>query len=290
MGRQREGSPLIINAKAHAKINWSLDILSTRDDGYHELDMLMQRIELHDDISFQNARWLSLNINGKFVPSGGKNLVLKAANALCELMGRRYGAQIRLKKRIPVRAGLGGGSADCAVALMALNRLWGINLAREPLLKLGASLGADVPFCMEGIFARVRGVGDRMEELPAAPRIPLVLVMPDTGLSTAEVFGEYDALGVKPLGVDMLGLAGALRHRDLGACREISGNSLEAPALKLLPEVGNVMDMLYENGAEFVRMTGSGSCVFGAFRTSAQALAAIDRMGKGIFTWSLGDI
>ena len=281
---------MVINAKAHAKINWSLDILATREDGYHELDMLMQRIELHDDISFQNAKWLSLNINGRQVPANGKNLVLKAANALCELMGKRYGARINLKKRIPVRAGLGGGSADCAVALIALNRLWGINLAREPLLEMGAKLGADVPFCMEGVFARVQGVGDKMTALPAAPRIPLVLIMPGEGLSTAAVFTEYDSMAQKPLGVDMLALSDALRARDFEACKAISGNSLEAPAVKLLPEVQDSINMLYENGASFARMTGSGSCVFGAFRTSAEALQAIDRMGTGIFTWSMGDI
>jgi 4-diphosphocytidyl-2-C-methyl-D-erythritol kinase len=281
---------LIINGKAYAKINWSLDILATRDDGYHDLNMLMQRIELHDDISFQNARWLSLSINGRQVPANGKNLVLKAANALSELMGKRYGARINLKKRIPVRAGLGGGSADCAVALIALNRLWGINLARGPLMEMGAKLGADVPFCMEGAFARVQGVGDRMDMLPGAPRIPLVLLMPSEGLSTAAVFGEYDAEPRSPLGVDMLGLARALRARDFAACREISGNSLEAPAIKLLPEVKNSIDRLYENGAAFARMTGSGSCVFGAFRTAAEALQAIERMGAGTFTWSMGDI
>lgn len=281
---------MIINAEAHAKINWSLDILATRDDGYHELDMLMQRIELHDDITFENARWLSLSINGRQAPSNGKNLVLKAASALCELMGRRYGARISLKKRIPVRAGLGGGSADCAEALIALNRLWGINLAREPLLELGAKLGADVPFCMEGAFARVGGVGDRMEAISGAPRIPLVLIMPGEGLSTAAVFGEYDAMSEKPLGVDMQALAQALRRRDFAACREISGNSLEAPAIRLLPEVRMCIDRLYANGAAFARMTGSGSCVFGAFRTAAEALNAIERMGAGIFTWSMGDI
>lgn len=281
---------MIINAKAHAKINWSLDIRATRADGYHELDMLMQRIELHDDISFQKAKWLSLTINGRQVPVSGKNLVLKAANALCELMGRRYGAQIIMKKRIPVRAGLGGGSADCAVALMALNRLWGINLAREPLMQLGAQLGADVPFCMEGMFARVRGIGDKMEPLPGAPRIPLVLIMPDEGLSTAAVFAEYDAGDYSPLNIDMPALARALSAHDFETCRALSGNSLEAPAIKLLPEVQRSMRLLSENGAAFVRMTGSGSCVFGAFRTSAEALSAIDRMGGGIFTWSMGNL
>jgi 4-diphosphocytidyl-2-C-methyl-D-erythritol kinase len=278
-----------IDARAHAKINWSLDILSTRDDGYHELDMLMQKIELCDELRFQQARWLSLVINGRQLPVGGKNLVIRAATALCEFMGRRYGARIALKKRIPVRAGLGGGSADCAATLVALNRLWNLNLPMNRLMEIGAALGADVPFCMEGGFARVRGVGDRMERLENPPRIPLVLLMPSDGLSTAQVFGEYDKMNLSPLGIDMPRLADALRARDYDACRALSGNALEAPAVGILPDVQACIDRLYENGARFARMTGSGSCVFGAFRTAGEALAAVDRMGAGTFTWTLGE-
>lgn len=276
-----------IDARAHAKINWSLDVLSTRDDGYHELDMLMQKIELHDELRFQRAKWLSLTINGRQLPVGGKNLVIRAAVALCEFMGKRYGARISLKKRIPVRAGLGGGSADCAATLVALNRLWNLNLPMNRLMEIGATLGADVPFCMEGGFARVRGVGERMERLGDAPKIPLVLLMPSDGLSTAQVFSEYDRMSLSPLGLDMSRLADALRTQDYDACKSLSGNALEAPAVRLLPDVQRAIDRLYESGARFARMTGSGSCVFGAFRTAAEAMAAVDRMGAGVFTWTL---
>lgn len=278
-----------IRAKAQAKINWSLDILSTREDGYHEMDMLMQRIELCDEITFTSARYLSLLINGRSVSVSSKNLVLKAANALCGVIGRNMGARIELEKRIPVRAGLGGGSADCAVALMALNRLWHLNLSANELVKIGASLGADVPFCMEGRFARVQGIGDRMENLPGAPRIPLVLLMPEEGLSTTGVFEAYDGLPDRaPLGVDTLRLAEMLRVRDFAACRELAGNSLERPAIAMLPEVRELIDLLYVNGAQYAHMTGSGSCVYGAFRTATEALQAIDRMNRGVLTWTLG--
>jgi 4-diphosphocytidyl-2-C-methyl-D-erythritol kinase len=280
---------MLIDARAHAKINWSLDILSTRDDGYHELDMLMQRIELCDELRFQHAKWLSLTINGRQLPVGGKNLVVRAATALCEFMGKRYGARITLKKRIPVRAGLGGGSADCAAALIALNRLWNLNLPMVRLMEIGASLGADVPFCMAGGFARVRGVGERMEKLENPPRIPLVLLMPSDGLSTAQVFGEYDQMNRAPLNLDMPRLTDALRAHDYGACRALSGNALEAPAIRLLPDVRSCIDRLYENGAQFARMTGSGSCVFGAFQSADEAAEAVKRMGEGTFTWTMGE-
>jgi 4-diphosphocytidyl-2-C-methyl-D-erythritol kinase len=251
--------------------------------------MLMQPIELCDELRFQHARWLSLTINGRQLPVGGRNLVVRAATALSEYMGRRYGARITLKKRIPVRAGLGGGSSDCAATLVALNKLWGCNLPFDRLVEIGAKLGADVPFCMKGGFARVRGVGERMEKLPYAPRIPLVLLMPAEGLSTARVFGEYDRMKLAPLGLDMPRLADALYARDFDACAQLSGNSLEAPAVNLVPEVGECIRMLRAHGARFARMTGSGSCVFGAFRTAGEALAAVDRMGAGTFTWTLGE-
>ena len=276
-------------ARAHAKINWSLDILAARDDGYHELDMLMQRIALHDELTFSKARFLTLTINGRQVPAAGKNLVLKAAKALNEYAGTNNGARIEMVKRIPVRAGLGGGSADCAVALMALNRLWGINLNAKSLMQLAAKLGADVPFCMEGRFAHVHGIGDRMEHMRGAPRIPLVLIMPSEGLSTAGIFGAYDSMGLAPLGLDIPALADALRKLDFAACRALAGNSLEAPAIRQLPEVQTHIHRLYENGAAFAHMTGSGSCVFGAFRSDDEARRAVQNMGMGIFTHTLGD-
>ena len=280
---------MIIKAKANAKINWSLDILNTREDGYHEMDMLMQRIELCDELTFTSARFLNLNINGRSASPAGKNLVLKAANALNEYTGRRMGARIDMVKRIPVRAGLGGGSADCAVALMALNRLWNINLPAVKLMEIAATLGADVPFCMEGRFCRVQGIGDRMTHLHGAPRIPLVLIMPSEGLSTAGVFGEYDSMNLSPLGVDIPGLAAALQAGDYQKARELSGNSLETPAIKLLPEVQMHIDNLYANGAVYAHMTGSGSCVYGAFESDEAAMQAIEKMGAGMFSRTMGD-
>ena len=275
---------MIIRAKANAKINWSLDILNTREDGYHEMDMLMQRIELCDELVFTSARFLNLNINGRSVNPNGKNLVLKAANALNEYTGRKMGARIDMTKRIPVRAGLGGGSADCAVALMALNRLWNINLPAVKLMEIAATLGADVPFCMEGRFCRVEGIGDRMTHLKGAPVIPLVLIMPSEGLSTAGVFGQYDSMNLSPLGVDIPGLAEALKAGDYETARRLSGNSLETPAIDMLPEVQIHIDNLYKNGAVYAHMTGSGSCVYGAFETDEAAEKAIEKMGVGMFT------
>ena len=331
-----------IICEAHAKINWSLNILGVREDGYHELDMLMQGVELCDELSFERARWLTLTVDGQPLPVGERNLVVRAANALNDYMGQRNGARIRLTKRIPARAGLGGGSADCAAALLALNRLWNLRLPTPVLMEIGANLGADVPFCILGGLARVGGFGERLTPLPDAPSIPLAMVTPGDGLSTAAVFRAWDeerqpeaakassailevsesggaalpssasrggsrlegedaanagwrdgsSKGETPLSReavrepcgDMLALADALRRRDFGRAQALSVNSLEAAAIRLLPAVGEAMKAFRAAGAPFVRMSGSGSTVFAAFETEAEAERAVERVPGAILT------
>ena len=276
----------MITAKAHAKINWSLNIVSAREDGYHELDMLMQPLELADELTFAPAKWLSLSINGRQLPIGGRNLVIRAGNALNEYMGKRRGARIALKKNIPIRAGLGGGSADCAATLLALNRLWGLRLPLEKLMEIGASLGADVPFCMTGGLARVRGIGENLEPIAGAPRLPLVLLHPGAGLSTAAVFRRWDEGGFPHEHADLDRLQTALLGGDLRAAQAHSGNTLECAAIPLLPEVETAMRRLEAAGARMVRMTGSGSAVFGVFEDDAAARAASEAMPGSICTWT----
>ena len=282
------GVPDLLTVKAHAKINWSLNIVSVREDGYHELDMLMQSLELADELTFTPARWLSLSIDGRQLPVGGRNLVIRAANALNEYMGKRRGARISLKKCIPVRAGLGGGSADCAATLAALNRLWDLRLPEETLKQIGAGLGADVPFCLQGGLARVRGIGERLEALPQARRFPLVLLHPGQGLSTAQVFQKWDETGERGLPADMERLQTALLAGDLAGMDAAAGNALEKPAIAMLPEVAAAMRQLREAGAQMVRMTGSGSAVFGVFAGDEAARAAAQQLPGAIYTHTQG--
>ena len=213
--------------QAHAKINWSLGVLGRRTDGYHDLDMLMQPLALSDELVFESSRWLSLSVDGAPAPSGEKNLVLRAASLLCDATGKQRGARITLVKRIPTRAGLGGGSADCAATLLALNRLWNLKLSMRSLLALGARLGADVPFCLSGGLAHVGGLGEKITALPGAPSIPLAMVTPGGGLSTPAVFREFDD-GGDPFGaLDASALAAALCAGDLDRAQSLSLNSLE---------------------------------------------------------------
>lgn len=259
---------------AQAKINWSLAICGDRPDGYHDLDMLMQRIELSDMLSFESARFLTLEIDGQRLPGGDRNLVIRAANALNETMGKRCGARITLKKNIPARAGLGGGSADCAATLLALNRLWNFNLPLKTLQQIGLKLGADVPFCLEGGLCRAQGVGEILTPLADAPRIPLLMVTPGGGLSTPAVFKAWNAGGHPKTRVENLELARALCAGDLEGAQALSCNDLEAPAVSLMPEIGEWIQRFRSLGARFVRMTGSGSTVFAAFESEEAARAA----------------
>ncbi len=275
-----------IAIRAHAKINWSLCIRGERPDGYHELDMLMQCVELCDELTFERARRLTLEVDGQRLPGGDRNLVIRAANALNDALGKRMGARITLKKRIPSRAGLGGGSADCAAALIALNRLWNLRLPMRTLMQLGLQLGADVPFCLNSGLCRAQGVGEVLTPMPDAPSIPLVMVTPGGGLSTPAVFRAWNG-DASAAPVDVPALAQALRMGELARAQAISRNDLEAPAVALMPEIGGWMERLRGLGAPFVRMSGSGSTVFAAFPDEASALSAAARIPGAVFTRTL---
>ena len=181
---------MTLTARANAKINWSLSVLGVRPDGYHELDMLMQSVSLHDTLAFEESDGLSLSVDGRPAAWDEKNLVCRAASLLRARCGQTRGVRVSLVKRIPAMAGLGGGSADGAATLLALNRLWELNLPMTELLSLGLSLGADFPFCLTGGLQRVRGVGELLQPLDAPSSPGLLLVMPDEGLSTGAVFSS----------------------------------------------------------------------------------------------------
>lgn len=264
----------MLKTHANAKINWALAIEGRRDDGYHEMDMLMQSISLHDTLTFEESDALSLSVNGAAPVWDDKNLVCRAAELLRRETGCRRGAAIALEKRIPARAGLGGGSADGAAALRALNRLWALHLSEERLLELGLSLGADFPFCLTGGLQRVRGIGERLTALRARASCELILAMPDEGLSTGAVFQAFDA-AVAPRRADMDAAQAALLSGDYARLRRYAVNHLTQPAETLSPAVGRAIADFYGSGAAFAAMSGSGSCVFGVFNEPERALVAL---------------
>ena len=264
----------MLKTHANAKINWALAIEGRRDDGYHEMDMLMQSISLHDTLTFEESDALSLSVNGAAPVWDDKNLVCRAAELLRRETGCRRGAAIALEKRIPARAGLGGGSADGAAALRALNRLWALHLSEERLLELGLSLGADFPFCLTGGLQRVRGIGERLTKLRANVSPELILAMPDEGLSTGAVFQAFDAAQA-PRRADMDAAQAALLSGDYARLRRYAVNHLTRPAETLSPAVGRAIADFYGSGAAFAAMSGSGSCVFGVFEKPEEAFSAL---------------
>jgi 4-diphosphocytidyl-2-C-methyl-D-erythritol kinase len=269
---------MIVEREAHAKINWALWILGRRPDGYHELDMLMQTVGLCDRLRLEDGDELTLYVDG--VKSDDEdNLVMRAARALRSHAGARRGARISLEKRIPSRAGLGGGSADCAATLRALDELWHLNLSEDTLRSIGLKLGADVPYCLTGGLCRVRGVGEKIERLQGGPRLHVALSRLSDGLSTADVFRAWDnSPSFPPLNPE--GAARALLAGDFDRLRQLSHNALAAPAAFLLLEIPDKIRALYDMGAAFAAMSGSGSTVYGVFPSCEEADEAARMLGK----------
>ncbi|MBO4926549.1 MAG: 4-(cytidine 5'-diphospho)-2-C-methyl-D-erythritol kinase [Clostridia bacterium] len=263
--------------QARGKINWTLDVVGRRADGYHLLDMLMQPIALHDTLSILPADGLSLTVEGApGLSVGGDNLILRAARALQKEFGVSSGARIALTKRIPMGAGLGGGSADAAAALKGLNALWGLGADLAALCRIGEGLGADVPFCLHDAPRRAQGIGERLTPIESRA-FPLVLVQPCAALSTKEVFAAYHASpDIAP--PDTEKAARALAEGDLSALRDCAGNVLEGASIPLRPQIAQAKNALYAHGAAFSQMTGSGSVVFGAFDGMEAAARAYDAL------------
>ena len=249
-----------LRIKAAAKLNFSLDILGIRPDGYHEMDMVMQTIDLFDDVELSEAGTISVFSDGS--PDGPENLAWKAAEAFFRAAKRSGGARIRLTKRIPAQAGMAGGSADAAAVLIGLNALYDARLSPEALRDAGLSVGADVPYCLIGGTARVRGIGEIVEPMPPFLSGYLVVAKPAIGISTAEAFRRFDR-------------AENLRHPDISALLSVMEKG-QLDALSLFMEnvleqseqneaVETLRQELLKNGALAARMTGSGSAVFGLF-------------------------
>lgn len=253
--------------KAYAKINWALNVLSRRSDGYHILDMLVQRIDLADELVFGHAGDLQLEVtNAPADLDTRNNLVMKAALALKQATAYQGGARITLKKRIPSQAGLGGGSADAAAALVGLNQLWDTGLTIAQLQAIGIKLGADVPPCLCQGLMRVTGIGEEITPIKGAREYPLLLIQPGKGLSTAEVFKAYD-LENKTGAADLDLAANALISSNLNQLDQVCKNQLQPVASRMLPAIDQAVADLLAHGALFAQMTGSGSVVFGVFES-----------------------
>ncbi len=262
--------------QARAKINWTLDIVGQRADGYHLMDMLMQPVTLADDITLLPADEITLTTGGTpLLPADEKHLAYRAALALQRHTGYSGGAAIHVEKRIPVGAGMGGGSADSAAVLVGLNRLWGLNLPLSELEAIGLTLGADVPFCIRGGLTRTTGIGEKLADLPCGRNYPLVVVQPCEGLSTKEIFQAYHGEDVQRR-PENAAAAAALASGDAAMLVHAMYNVMQPVSESRRPGIAQAIRALQTQGAFAAQMTGSGSAVFGAFETDAQADAAYE--------------
>ena len=257
-----------LSIQARAKINWTLDVVGTLPNGYHDLDMLMQSVTLCDRLTIEDAPecTLSVRMRGVYVPADGSNLVLRAARALQEATGETRGARMTLRKYIPVAAGMGGGSSDAAAALKGLNLLWGLGLPDERLEEIGLTIGADVPFCIRGGLKRAQGVGERLTPLPLKRPLYIVAFQPCRGLSTKEVFTALHEEGIDPADrPDNDAAQRALATGDVRLLGRSMGNVLEPVSRRLRPQLDEAIRAIEASGALGARMTGSGSAVFGVY-------------------------
>lgn len=258
---------------ARAKINWALDVVGKRPDGYHLLDMLLQSVAVCDTLTIRPGAELHLRLSrGARVPDTDDNLALKAAKALRDAAGVSLGADIFLEKRIPIGAGMGGGSADAAAVLAGLNRLWGLHMPPEELAKIGLAVGADVPFCLKGGLFRAQGVGEILTPLPCARQFWLVAVQPCRGLGTKKVFTTLEWEKVPPdAKPDVQAAMKALENGDLPALGHAMGNALQPTSETMRPEIPMAVKALSAHGAVRAMMTGSGSAVYGVFPDAMRA-------------------
>jgi 4-diphosphocytidyl-2-C-methyl-D-erythritol kinase len=261
-----------IEIKAPAKLNLTLDIMGLAAGGYHALDMVMQTISLYDTVTLEPSDDIKI-ICPPWLPSGTGNLAYRAAEALRAFAGARAGALIRLEKNIPAEAGLGGGSADAAAVLKGLNELWELGLGAGDLCKIGMSLGADVPFALAGGTARVKGMGESIEPIIGVKPLWFLIAKPVGGISTAEAYKLCDKIGAGKH-PDNTRFIEAMKAGDIEGMAKAGGNALEKAAVKMLPEIGELISKMKSTGAGYCAMTGSGSAVFGVFQTEKEAKQA----------------
>lgn len=266
--------------RASAKVNLVLEVLGKRPDGYHELSTVMQAVDLFDRLTVEAAATITLETSEPALPTDDRNLVVRAARLLQEAAGIKAGARIVLDKRIPLAAGLGGGSSDAAATLLGLNRLWGLRWRRERLVELAVKLGMDVPFFLGRGRALGTSRGEVLSALPGVGGYALVLVHPGIGLSTQEVYGRVPP-GWRAESDGTKRMLDALKKRNVVRVAGALTNHLEHWVEPAMPVIGRMKAALFAAGALGAAMSGSGPTVFGLARSLDQARQIQRRVNRG---------
>lgn len=268
-----------ISLKALAKINLGLDVVRRREDGYHEVRMIMQTIHLYDRLKITKTKTPGIEIHSNlpFLPVNENNLVYKAGQLLMDEFGVREGVRVDLLKRIPVAAGMAGGSSDAAAMLYGVNQLFDLGLSRKQLMERGVSIGADVPYCLMRGTALAEGIGEKLKQLPPMVKCPVLIAKPQISVSTKFVYQnlKLDETTVHP---DIDALIRDIKKRDLCAVTSDMGNVLETVTIPNYPVIAEIKEQMIHSGAQGAMMSGSGPTVFGLFGSEKQAKKAYEEM------------
>ncbi len=266
-----------IERKAYAKINLGLDVTGKRKDGYHIVSMIMQNVDLYDTLTFEknDTGEIILNASSPKIPTDDSNLICKVAKQLREKYGVKDGVSVYLEKRIPVAAGMAGGSTDGAATYMALNELWNLGLDTKTMCELAVKLGADIPYCIIGGTALAEGIGEELTTISDMPKCHLIIAKPDIDVSTGWVYKTLDSKEIENH-PDIAGVRTAIENDDLkGMCEKI-GNVLEYVTASKYSVINDIEKIMEDNGAVKAFMTGSGPTVFGVFDSEQKAKEAVE--------------
>ena len=269
--------------KALAKINLGLDVLRRKEDGYHEVKMIMQTINLHDQIHMRKIEEDEIRIrtNLYYLPNNENNLAYKAAKMLKDEFNLPGGVSINLKKVIPVAAGMAGGSSDAAAVLFGMNKLYGLKLSMQELMDRGVKLGADVPYCIMRGTALAEGIGEKLTKLPAMPKCHILIAKPPINVSTKFVYENLHANDLKPEDHPPVDAQiEALKEGNLEKLVVNMGNVLERVTVPEYPVINEIKQMMLDGGAIGSMMSGSGPTVFGIFTSYNKAKETYDKIEK----------
>ena len=273
-----------LELKAYGKINLGLDVVRRREDGYHEVRMIMQTVRVYDAIELnrKEEEGIRLSTNLYYLPDNENNLGYRAAKLLMDEFGIRDGVEIKMKKFIPVAAGMAGGSSDAAAVLFGVNKMFGLGLSKQELMERGVRLGADVPYCIMRGTALSEGIGEILTPLPPMPQCRVLIAKPAVSVSTKHV---YESLNLPSLGAeahpDIDAMRAAIEKKDLSGVVSQLGNVLETVTIPENPVIQTLKDKMMEMGADGSLMSGSGPTVFGLFTNQTAAQAAYEELRYG---------
>lgn len=273
-----------LSLKAYGKINLGLDVLRRRDDGYHEVRMIMQTVGIYDriDLIYKETPGITVETNLYYLPDNENNLVYKAAKLLMDEFHVQKGVHIRLRKYIPVAAGMAGGSSDAAAVLFGINKMFSLGLTTEQLMDRGVKIGADVPYCVMRGTALSEGIGEILTPLPVPPQCQVLIAKPGISVSTKFVYENLHANELRPeQHPDIDGMMEAIKQKDLYGIADRFGNVLENVTIPAYPVIQEIKDLMLEQGAIGALMSGSGPTVFGLFTNPKAAAKAHEEMRFG---------